>query len=120
YHSGRWVFASERWCWVPVAPTVRVVPYAPALVAFVGGGPGFSASVAIGGGGFVGWFPLAPRDPLVPWWGDRAPRFAQTQVTNVTYVNRTYVTVVNQSTFVSGRPVAGGVITEQTVVRQAS
>jgi hypothetical protein len=118
YHSGRWVFASSRWCWVPVAPAIRVVHYAPALVAFVGGGPGFSASVTIGGG-FVGWFPLAPRDPLLPWWGHR-DAVRVTQVTNVTYVNQTYVTVVNQNTFVSGRPVSSGVITERTVVRQAS
>ena len=118
YHSGRWVFASSRWCWVPVAPAIRVVHYAPALVAFVGGGPGFSASVTIGGG-FVGWFPLAPRDPLLPWWGYR-DAVRVTQVANVTYVNQTYVTVVNQNTFVSGRPVSSGVITERTVVRQAS
>ena len=117
YHSGRWVFAASRWCWIPVAPSIRVVHYAPALVAFVGGGPGFS--VAAAGGGFVGWFPLAPRDPLVPWWGRRGA-VAVTQVTNVTYVNRTYVTVVNQNTFVSGRPVSAGLITERTVVRQAA
>ncbi|HWZ84571.1 MAG TPA: DUF6600 domain-containing protein [Thermoanaerobaculia bacterium] len=117
YHSGRWVFASSRWCWVPVAPSVRVA-YAPALVAFVGGGPGFPGAVAVGGGGFVGWFPLAPRDPLIPWWG-RQDSVRVTQVTNITYVNRTYVTVVNQNTFVSGRPVAAGMITERTVVQQA-
>jgi hypothetical protein len=118
YHSGRWVFASSRWCWVPVAPGVRVVHYAPALVAFVGAGPGFSASVTVGGG-YVGWFPLAPRDPLVPWWGYR-DSVRVTQVTNVTYVNQTYVTVVNQNTFVSGRPVSSGVITERAVVQQAA
>jgi hypothetical protein len=118
YHSGRWVFASSRWSWVPVAPSISVVHYAPALVAFVGGGPGFSASVAVTGGGFVGWFPLAPRDPLVPWWG-RRDSVRVTEVTNITYVNRTYVTVVNQNTFVSGRPISAGLITERTVVRQA-
>jgi len=118
YHSGRWVLASSRWWWVPVAPSVHVVPYAPALVAFVGGGPGFSASVAVGGSGFVGWFPLAPREPLVPWWGRRDARI--TQVTNVTYVNRTSITVVNQTTFVSGRAVSTGIVTDRAVVREAS
>src|SRR5205085_9766246 len=90
YHYGRWVNASSRWFWVPAGPAVRV-SYAPACVAFVGGTPGFSASVTVGGGGvggFVGWFPLAPREALVPWWGGQSA--AQVNVTNVTYVNRTY------------------------------
>ena len=96
YHYGRWVNYSSRWCWVPVAPAVRRVAYAPALVAFVGSGPGFSASVTIGGGGgYVGWFPLAPHEAFVPWWS-RQPA-VNVNVTNVTYVNKTYVTVVNQN-----------------------
>ncbi len=68
YHYGRWVTWSSRWFWVPVAPRVAVVTYSPALVAFVGGGPGFSVSVGVGTD-YIGWFPLAPRDPLIPWWG---------------------------------------------------
>ena len=117
YHYGRWVTYSSRWYWVPVGPRVRV-DYAPALVAFVGG-PGFSASVTIGGGGgYVGWFPLAPRERYVPWW---APQPAvNVNVTNVTYINRTYVTVVNQNTFVSGGLVARNVVTDRTVVRQVA
>jgi hypothetical protein len=117
YHYGRWVTYSSRWYWVPVAPTVRTVAYAPALVAFVGGGPGFSASVTIGGGGVVGWFPLAPRDPLIPWWRREA---VNVNVTNVTYVNRTYVTVVNQNTFVSGGLVTRNIVTDRTVVQQVA
>ncbi|HEY1251278.1 MAG TPA: DUF6600 domain-containing protein [Thermoanaerobaculia bacterium] len=117
YHSGRWVTYSSRWYWVPVAPAVRVA-YAPALVAFVGAGPGFSASVTIGGGGgYVGWFPLAPREPFVPWWAPH-PAAVAVNVTNVTYVNKTYVTVVNQNTFVSGGLVARNVVTDTQVVRQ--
>ena len=117
YHSGRWVTYSSRWFWVPVAPAVRVA-YAPALVAFVGSGPGFSASVTIGGGGgYVGWFPLAPREPFVPWWAPR-PAAVNVNVTNVTYVNKTYVTVVNQNAFVSGGLVARNIVTDRTVVRQ--
>ena len=57
YHYGRWALRASRWCWVPVARNVRHVAYAPALVGFVGGGPGWSASISLGGGGFVGWFP---------------------------------------------------------------
>ena len=116
YHYGRWVSYSSRWFWVPVAPSVRVVAYAPALVAFVGGGPGYAPGVAIGGGGYVGWFPLAPRDPLIAWWLPRP--VVNVNVTNVTYVNRTYVTVVNQNTFVTAGSVSSNIVTSQTVVRE--
>jgi hypothetical protein len=101
YHYGRWAFWSGGWYWVPVAPAVRVVAYSPALVAFVGGSAGY-----------VGWFPLAPRDPYYPWW-----RPAPAGVASITYVNRTHVTVVNQTIFVSGRLVSSGVVHDRTVVR---
>ncbi len=119
YHYGRWVTSRSRWYWVPVGPDVRTVRYAPALVAFVGG-PGFSASISLGGGGNVGWFPLAPHDPFVPWWGSRAREMSPPAVTNVTYVNRTYVTVVNQNTFISGAPVATNTIRDARVLREVS
>jgi len=114
FHYGRWVTYSSRWYWVPVGRTVRTVSYSPALVAFVGGGPGFSGTVSVGSSGFVGWFPLAPRDPLIPWWGRRAA----VRSVNVSYVNRPYVTVVNQNTFVSGGLVSRGWVRDQAVVRQ--
>ncbi len=116
YHYGRWVTSSSRWYWVPLARTVRIARYSPALVAFVGGGPGWSGTVAVGGGGFVGWFPLGPRDPFNRWWGRRGA--VNVNVTNVTYVNRTYVTVVNQKTFVSGGVVTGAFVRDRAVVRQ--
>jgi hypothetical protein len=119
YHYGRWVVVSSHWCWVPVAPAVRAVAYAPALVAFVGGGPGWSLTVSSGGGGFIGWFPLAPRDPFNPWWGPGAGTRVTT-VTNVTYVNQTYVTVVNRNTFVSGGAVTSAVVRDRTVVQQVA
>ena len=65
FHYGRWVFVGGAWGWVPGPVGVRPV-YAPALVAWVGGTPGFSFSVAIGGGGGIGWFPLGPREVFVP------------------------------------------------------
>jgi len=119
YHYGRWVTYSSRWYWVPSGPQVAVA-YSPAVVGFVGGGPGFSASFSVGGGGgYVGWFPLAPHDPFVPWWGaHRAPESRVTNVTNVTYVNQNYVTVVNQNTFVSGGSVARNMIRDPQIVRQ--
>ena len=118
YHYGRWIFASSRWCWVPIGPSVRTVAYSPALVAFVGGGPGFSLSISSGGGGFVGWFPLGPRDPFTPWWGSRTVR--TTTVANVAFVNRTYVTVVNRNTFVSGGVVTGAVVRDRSVISQVA
>jgi hypothetical protein len=114
YHYGRWVFATSRWWWIPVPRRVAYVTYSPALVAFVGGGPGWSASVSVSPGGYVGWFPLAPRDPFIPWWGPRRVR----HVTNVTYINRTYVTVVNQTTFVSGGVVVRNVVSDRRVIQQ--
>src|SRR5262249_1469051 len=55
--------------------------------------------------------------PFYPWWG---PRAASVNVTNVTYVNKTYVTVVNQNTFVSGGVVTTNVIRDRTVVNQVA
>ena len=56
FHYGRWAFAGGGWVWVPGPVVVRPV-WAPALVAFVGGGPGFHFSAGVG----VGWFPSSGR-----------------------------------------------------------
>ncbi|MGA7992092.1 MAG: DUF6600 domain-containing protein, partial [Thermoanaerobaculia bacterium] len=115
YHYGRWVVVSSRWYWVPVAPNVRHVPYAPALVAFVGGGPGWSLSIGVGGGGYVGWFPLAPRDPFVPWWGRRSGGLAPGP--GVVYANRAWATVVERSVFADARPVETRFVRDPRIVR---
>ncbi len=115
YHYGRWVMASSRWCWVPVAPNVRHVAYAPALVAFVGGGPGWSLNVSVGGGGYVGWFPLAPRDPFVPWWGHTSGSLASSRAV---YANRNYATVVARSAFEGARPAQTAMVRDAGIVRQ--
>jgi hypothetical protein len=115
YHYGRWVLWSSRWYWVPDPPSVHV-RWAPAYVAFVGAGPGWSISIGAGGG-YVGWFPLAPREPFQPWWG--RPHSGPTVVArNVTYVNRNYVTVVGHDKFISGAPVARNIVRERDVVRR--
>src|ERR1017187_10444067 len=116
YHYGRWVTYSSHWYWVPEAPAAHA-RWSPALVAFVGAGPGWSANVSIRGGGYVGWFPLGPREPFVPWWGGAR---ANVSVTNVTYVNRNYVTVVNHDTFVSSAPVVRNVVRDAAIVKQVS
>ncbi|HTC48606.1 MAG TPA: DUF6600 domain-containing protein [Candidatus Aquilonibacter sp.] len=126
FHYGRWVNAGGRWGWIAGPVAVQAV-YAPALVVFVGGGPG-------GFGGNVGWFPLGPREVFVPSYhvsegymtrvnvSSTTVNVTQvtnvynttivhntTTITNVTYVNRTVqggVTVVPQQAFVSAQPVA--------------
>src|SRR3984957_8307610 len=130
FHYGRWAYVRNRWGWVPGPVAVRPV-YAPALVAFVGGG-GFSLSVSFGGGfSGVAWYPLGPRDVYVPSYRC-SPRYVQnvnitnTRVINVTQVTNVYnnytrnvnitnnytyahntgaVTAVSKETFVNARPV---------------
>jgi hypothetical protein len=104
FHYGRWAFVTGGWFWVPGPVVVRPI-WAPAFVAFVGGGAGFQFSVGIGGGA-VGWFPLAPGEVFVPGY-----RVSRTYVNNVnisnTRVNITKVTnvyntvVVNNNTNVN-------------------
>jgi hypothetical protein len=128
FHYGRWAFVESSWCWVPGPVVVRPV-YAPALVAFVGGG-GFHLAVGVGEG--VAWFPLGPREVYIPPYrvtrryvnnvNVTNTRVNVTQVTNVynntyvtnnnatriTYVNQrvpTAVTAVTRDTFVNARPV---------------
>jgi hypothetical protein len=90
FHYGRWVQWQGRWGWVPGPPQVRPV-YAPAFVAFVGGGPGIS----IGGGGVAAWFPLGVAEPFVPWYRC-SPRYVRTvNVSNVNIAVIRNVTIVN-------------------------
>jgi hypothetical protein len=108
FHYGRWVNVEGRWGWIPSPPraegVVYVRPvYAPALVAFVGGG-GFSVGIAVGGGGgAVGWFPLGPREVYVPSYRVSRRYVENVNISNTT-VNRTVInnyyqtTVVNKTT----------------------
>ncbi|MGA8340315.1 MAG: DUF6600 domain-containing protein [Candidatus Sulfotelmatobacter sp.] len=133
FHYGRWAFVGNGWFWVPGPVVVRPV-WAPALVAFVGGRPGFRFSAGVG----VGWFPLAPGEVYLP--GYRVSRAyvnnvnvtnttvsvtkvtnvyntvivnRSTTINNVTYVNQHVtngVTVVSHEAFVNARPVAQNVL----------
>jgi len=60
FHYGRWAHIGTRWAWVP-GPRVPRPCYAPALVAFVGGG-----SVRVGNAPGVAWYPLAPHEAYRP------------------------------------------------------
>lgn len=125
FHYGRWVFVGSRWGWVPAPPVARRPCYAPALVAFVGGG-GFSLSVRVGGG-VQAWFPLGPNEPYYPPYHHSDVYLRQvnvtnvrnvtvinnyinvrnTNVTNITYVNqRVATTAVSTEAFRSSQPVA--------------
>jgi hypothetical protein len=132
FHYGRWAFVNNGWFWVPGPVVVRPI-WAPALVAFVGGGRGFHFSAGVG----VGWFPLAPGEVYLP--GYRVSRayvnnvnltntsvtvtkvtnvyntviVNRTTVNNIPYVNQHVnngVTVVSHDAFVNARPVAQNVM----------
>jgi len=113
FHYGRWAIVGGGWGWVPgpvpVVGAVYVRPvYAPALVAFVGGG-GFAASIELGGVAGVGvaWFPLGPRDVWVPSYHVSEGYMTRVNVTNTRIVNRTEIvnvyntTVINRNTNVA-------------------
>jgi hypothetical protein len=132
FHYGRWAVFDGRWGWVPGPIVVGVRPvYAPALVAWVGGTPGFSFSIAIGGGGGIGWFALGPREVFMPAYHVSETYITRINVTNtvvdrntvidvyhnnsrnVNYANEHVsggVTVVSHDTFVSGAAVSRNVV----------
>ncbi|HMD17327.1 MAG TPA: DUF6600 domain-containing protein [Terriglobales bacterium] len=92
FHYGRWVSVGGRWGWVAGPVAVRAV-YAPALVVFIGGGPG-------GFGGNVGWFPLGPREVYVPSYHVSQAYVNRVNVSNTT-VNITTVTNVYNTTIIN-------------------
>jgi hypothetical protein len=126
FHYGRWAYVSTRWCWVPGPIAVRPV-YAPALVAFIGGG-GFNLALAAGPVAGIGWFALGPGEVYRPPFAVSRNFFTNinvsntvvnttvvnnfynnVNVTNVTYRNRELpgaVTAVPTSAFSSAEPVA--------------
>ncbi len=98
FHYGRWVSVGGRWGWVAGPVAVQAV-YAPALVVFIGGGPG-------GWGGNVGWFALGPREVYVPSFHVSEAyvtrvNISSTTVTNVTVTNIYRTTIINDTTNVT-------------------
>jgi hypothetical protein len=92
FHYGRWVTVGGRWGWIAGPVNVQAV-YAPALVVFIGGGPG-------GFGGNVGWFPLGPREVYVPPYQVSRGYMNQVNISNTT-VNVTTVTNVYNTTIIN-------------------
>lgn len=115
YHYGRWAVVRNRWCWIPVGPRASYPGYSPAIVGFVGGGAGWSLSVSVGG--FVGWFPLGPREPFDPWWHRSR---SSVNVTGYNYAYRDRVTVVALNIFVGSGRVDRAVVQDTRVVRDVS
>lgn len=104
FHYGRWMRWREGWAWAPGRWVARPV-YAPALVAWVGGSSA-SVSVQIGGGPAVGWFPLAPREVYVPWYGV-TPRYVQSiNLTHVTQIDNLNLIVTQPGAVVGRYPYA--------------
>ena len=89
FHYGRWTRINDRWAWVPGRPAARPV-YAPALVAFVGG---VSWDFGGGGGGAVGWVPLAPDEVYRPSY-----RVSDAYLRQVNVANIRNTTIVNNLT----------------------
>jgi hypothetical protein len=139
FHYGRWSYWRGRWGWVPGPREERPV-YAPALVAFVGGGVVAGATVA--------WFPLGPREVYVPSYRV-SERYVNrvnitnttvnttvihnvynttiinnnTTINNVTYANRNVrgaVVAVPQRAFVSAQPVARNTVAVDTSKMRAT
>jgi hypothetical protein len=129
-HYGRWANLHGTWGWVPGPISTRAY-YAPALVVFVGG-DNFGLAVPGGIPGGIGWFALGPREVYRPSYQVSRGYFDNvnssntvvnttvinnyynnTNVTNVTYVNRQVpgaVIAVPTTTFVQSQPVSRAAI----------
>ena len=116
YHYGRWAVVRGRWGWVPVGPGNQYPGYSPAVVGFVGGGGG-GVSFSISIGGFVGWFPLGPREPFDPWWHRSR---SNVNVAGFNYAYRNRVTVVSRDVFVASGRVDRAFVSDARVLRDVS
>ena len=115
FHYGRWAYVDTAWAWVPGPAQIRPV-YAPALVAFVGGGGGgvsWSISLSSGNPG-VAWFPLAPGELYRPAY-TVSPAYV-TNINKTVYVNKS-VNVTNNITNVTNNNVTNN-ITKTVYINQ--
>ncbi|HEU5402642.1 MAG TPA: DUF6600 domain-containing protein [Terriglobales bacterium] len=127
FHYGRWIYTSYGWGWCPGPRHYRPI-YAPALVAWFGGG-GWGVGVSFGGPS-VGWVPLGWGEPYYPYYRVSRGYFRNvniynTHITNITVIENNYYnrrghefenvhyvnqqhgfSAVNTGTLQHGRPVA--------------
>jgi len=105
-HYGRWAYAGGGWGWIPGpvgimgggAPMMAPV-YAPALVAFIGGG-GWGASLSFGGAA-VGWVPLGPGEVYAPAYQVSQNYFRTVNVSSTTIVSTVNITNVYNNVYVN-------------------
>ncbi len=90
FHYGRWAYVGRRWCWVPGPRHVRPV-YAPALVAWNGGGVGVSVGFSISNRPSR-WFPLGPREVYVPAHRASTRYLHNVNISNTVIVNNEVIT----------------------------
>ncbi|MGQ9918400.1 MAG: DUF6600 domain-containing protein [Bryobacteraceae bacterium] len=107
YHYGRWFWWNDAWLWYPGTIVGVRHWWSPALVGWFGWSSwsGFSAGLGFGWGA-VGWVPLAPFEPLYPWWG---PRFAGYRSVNYVYRNTTIIQNTNITNIYRNARVRDGV-----------
>ncbi|MHB8348285.1 MAG: DUF6600 domain-containing protein [Acidiferrobacterales bacterium] len=99
FHYGRWAYVGSTWAWVPGPVNVRPV-YAPALVAFIGGGgrgAHWGVSLSSGAPG-IAWFALAPGEIYRPVYA-ASPTYVN--AINRTIINNRTVNVVNNTTVIN-------------------
>ncbi|MEO5671834.1 MAG: DUF6600 domain-containing protein, partial [Ramlibacter sp.] len=116
FHYGRWTTIGTRWAWVPGRIGLKPV-YAPALVAFIGGGTGGAAwNIAVDAGRpGVAWFPLAPGEAWQPAYRASPVYMSNVNRNIVVQPNATYahqrrteaLTAIAAEDFNRGRPAAG-------------
>ena len=97
FHYGRWAYLEGAWGWVP-GPMMMAEPpiYAPALVAFVGGGDdSFRWGVNLSIGGFMGagvaWFPLGPGEMWQPAYAYSPGYYNRVNNMNITNIHNTNI-----------------------------
>ena len=117
FHYGRWVRVRDRWGWCPGEVVAQPI-YAPALVAWVGG-PSFSVGISSGTAPVVGWFPLAYREPYIPWYETSPTYIREVNVpARVTNINITNINVT-QINYQHRQDPAAVTAVPSTVVAQA-
>jgi len=105
FHYGRWVWWGGYWGWAP-GPVWERPYYAPALVAWFGGG-GWGINFGFGFGGGFGWCPLGFGEPFIPWYHAGFGYFNQVNISN-TRITNVNITNVYNNNFANGNPRPGG------------